>query len=222
MPLAIGGIVAAGCVAAFRDPLGVAFAAVLACTLLVPMLADDVDAIPARTRPRRLDYLMVVLPVAFAVAWTSNTHAALVVAAIAGALLGMVELLAAFRLPTRYACGLVVATLLIFVTWPVWLASTMNRIDTDGWLQRLIDVSPTFALNRAIAPDATFTHRGWMYEWTNLGQDIPYALPKTVWPCVGLFGMTGFVGVVAGMVSRRFTQMNADEVEPDGSDEPSG
>ena len=48
----------------------------------------------------------------------------------------------------------------------------------------LAPAHPLLAMNRILLDLGIWTQQPWMYRHTTLGQDVAYALPGTIWPCV--------------------------------------
>jgi hypothetical protein len=132
---------------------------------------------------------------------------AIVVAAVAWSLIGSAQLLSTLRMPVAAAIAVTVVAALLSFAWPIWAADLLARHDIGPWLQRLVNISPSFALNAAVAPDDPLTHRPMGYRLMNLGQDVNYAMPTSVWPCVLLHAAVGLLG----MIGRGWTRMNADK-----------
>ena len=190
-----GALVAGVGAIALREPMAVAFWGVVGVVIVLPLMLR-----------RGVDYAAAVVPIVASVAWAGG-RAAIVVAAVAASLWGGASVLRALRVPLEVAIVAMIVQAIAFTTWPLWAARFLLAYD----LQRVVDLAvrfgPLFAINRAIDPTDAFTHRPVAYRWMNLGQDVPYALPATIWPCVLLHGSIG----VAGIISRRWARMNADE-----------
>ena len=211
LPLFAGAALTSVVVVVIEEPLGRAFGALFITVLLLPFAADDlgddaangVSTTAQRPAPRWIDYSIAVLSPILAAAFTAGAIAALVIAAVASSMIGLVMFLTAIRLPTRFAIALVIVQSILLLSWPVWAAQVLLHVNTDRWLQWLINLSPTFALNAQIAPSDPFTHRPLMYRLANLGQDISYAMPGSAWPSIVLHTAIAFVGFAAGRVVRR-------------------
>ena len=128
----------------------------------------------------------------------SGPGAATVVAAVAFALWGGVALLTACWVDSRFAAMLVLVASLALLTWPIWAATLLLRFDVQPLVDGAVRFGPLFAINRAIDATDAFTHRPWSYRWMNLGQDVPYAMPTTIWPCVAVHAATGAAGWIVG------------------------
>lgn len=174
----------ASAIALRDDPMTFAFAGLLAAILLLPL---------ARA------YAVAMAIVVAAVAIIAGHCAATVVAALAFASWGTVALLVACRVERTLAIVLTIVASLALLSWPTWAATLLLRFDAQPIVDLAARFGPLFAVNRAIDPTDAFTHRPWSYRWMNLGQDVPYRLPATIWPCVLVHSTFG----VFGLFSRR-------------------
>lgn len=93
-----------------------------------------------------------------------------------------------------------ISSRLIAVLWIVWFASPVllahAMLAQQG--QRVADIltrfHPLFAFNRVLLDQGLWTGGDIAYRFlTPLGQDVPYSLPETVWPCV-----VGHTAIMAG------------------------
>jgi hypothetical protein len=79
-------------------------------------------------------------------------------------------------------------TLLAFawLSWPIWLAPALRSewgADVVAWLT---PIYPPLVF-QSVAPQlGDFTHGPLSYALMNLGQDVPYALPTSVWWCAAV------------------------------------
>jgi hypothetical protein len=55
----------------------------------------------------------------------------------------------------------------------------------------LVVEHPIFTLNSIFPSLGVWTQQRLMYQLTPLGQDVPYRLPTSIWPCVLLHGVIG-------------------------------
>lgn len=178
---------------AWSDPMTFAFAGLLGITALLPLTI------------RALDYAAAVAIVALAVAIDAGLGAATVVAAVAFALWGSVAMLTSIRVDRRFATMVAIVASLALLTWPIWAANLLLRFDVQPLVDQAVRFGPLFAVNRTIDPTDAFTHRPWSYRWMNLGQDVPYAMPATIWPCLGLHGAMGVAGLLCMRMRRRLS-----------------
>lgn len=195
--------------------MGRAVWSVFAVVIALPLAWRD-SGIDKTTecRPRKdIDlpsYGIACLAIASGTLFTSGVLPMLVVASIAFSLAGLLALLTSFRIPAVLAIGCLITHSILFLTWPVWGSHWMVRHDVQWLVDALVRVGPLFAINTAIDPTDPLTHRPMAYRLTNLGQDIPYALPTYVWWCVATHVLAG----IPGLCVYRYTQAtvkNGDE-----------
>ncbi len=86
---------------------------------------------------------------------------------------------------TAAAAGAVVAGVL-WLSWPIWMAPCLSGPAGEKTVARLVAVHPAFALNGRLmrAFPVPWAQYRLAYELTNIGDDIPYEMPRAVWPCV--------------------------------------
>lgn len=178
------------------DEMGRAFWSV-GCVVMLLVLAWDSS--PNVSVERRVDwrsYLAASVVVFGLTVYGAGVDAAIVVASVAISLLGMLMLLVRLRVPCSFAIGLLLVQSVLFLTWPIWAASLLIQFDAQPLVDLLVKVGPLFAINGAIDPTDAFTHRPLAYRLMNLGQDIPYEMPNSIWPSVLLHVASGFPGVL--------------------------
>jgi len=99
-------------------------------------------------------------------------------------------------------CGIVMLIGLAELTWPVWLSPQFERMDKST-IFRLIDLHPVFAINGVLPQMDAWPHQRLAYRLTSLGQDVPFALPQTIWPSVLGHLAVGSTCVGLTMIVRR-------------------
>ena len=201
-----------------REPLGIALWAAVAAIALLPLAYPSSVAqafLPVSTEGRAsislhrqegLDhwsYSVAGIALAVGTVIFAGALPGVVIAAVAWSLLGGTQVLVALRLPAAFAIAAVMVGAALSLTWPIWGAGLLATHDLGPWLQRIVNISPPFALNAAIAPDDALTHRPLAYRLMNLGQDVNYAMPPSVWPCVLLHAAVGLVGSTAALFGGR-------------------
>ena len=209
LPAAVGLTLAMIALVRIDEPLGRALGMVVAVVVLLPLAMSA-----RRFGPHRLSivsYTAAALPVFVATLCACGFASMAILFAVALSLIAGPALLPRLRVRIDLAIGLTIASALVAFTWPIWMSGILARVELGPWLQRMVDVSPAFALNAAIAPYDPLTHRPLMYRLTNLGQDVSYTLPSSLWPCVLLHAGMGIVGLVGGFVGRGWTRIDADE-----------
>ncbi|MGH7214280.1 MAG: hypothetical protein ACREIT_05910 [Tepidisphaeraceae bacterium] len=78
------------------------------------------------------------------------------------------------------ASALAVVVGLAWVTWPVWLSPWLAG--REAWVEWLAWAHPVMAINAAVAHLGVWSEQTVAYRLTNLGQDVAYQLPSTMWP----------------------------------------
>jgi hypothetical protein len=217
--LAIAAMIGGACFGVGRffihEPLGFALWSTVSMIILLPVAQAFLPVIGTTNhRPECLchwRYVFAALPLIVGVGLIAGWIPAGIVAAVALSLIGGASLLNAFRLPPAYAIAFTMLGASLAFTWPIWAANLIAAHDLGPWVQRFVDFSPAFALNAALSPEDALTHRPIAYRLMNLGQDVSYTMPANVWPCVALHAGVGIVGLVAGMIGRGWTRMNADQ-----------
>jgi hypothetical protein len=115
------------------------------------------------------------------------------------ALIGLTLLL--LRLfPGALACLLVTVLAIAWLSWPIWLAPHMHRV--QGQIDTLVTLHPLMAINARIDHEGLWTHRALSYRLMNLGQDYPYTLPHRTWPTMLMHAAVGAI-LLAGACKER-------------------
>ncbi len=89
-------------------------------------------------------------------------------------------------------------TTMLALAWlviPVWLTP---HVTSQRAINALIIAHPIFAANGINPSLGVWTQQPLMYRLTNLGQDVPYRLPQSIWPCVLVHGV-----IALGLLARR-------------------
>jgi hypothetical protein len=169
--LALAGGVGAR-VASAGAPLGIAIGSIaFAAVVVPPLLAAARDTLNA-----------IAVAVAGAVGATimsPGVHS-LVLLAVLLALAGLVRALLLARVHAALAGAIVTVIAFAWLSWPIWLSHHFA-----GSVSLLVAPHPIFAINATLSsPDTPdWTHLPLMYRLTSLGQDVPFAMPTSVWPC---------------------------------------
>jgi hypothetical protein len=103
----------------------------------------------------------------------------LVLAGFVVALLGLVHFAVRVKVPATFASASAVFLGLAWLSWPIWLSHHLT-VRSAGIL---VQISPLFAINRAVINLGIWTERPIAYRLTTLNQNIPYTLPNHIWPC---------------------------------------
>jgi hypothetical protein len=119
----------------------------------------------------------------------------------AAAVMGLA--LASWRVTKSEVTGAMIAVVLAlaWLLFPIWLSPLLKSSST--WISYLITPHPIFALNRALPRLELWTHSPLMYRLTNLGQDVPYSLPASIWPAVLLHAVIAAPLIWFGWKNRR-------------------
>lgn len=98
------------------------------------------------------------------------------------------------------SAAIVVVVAGAWLTWPIWTSPWITA-EAVAWLA---PVHPPLAINRLLLELGVWTQQPWMYRHTTLGQDVAFALPRTIWPCVLLHAVMA-LGLLArpGRAMRR-------------------
>jgi hypothetical protein len=95
-----------------------------------------------------------------------------VLVAYAMALCGLTRILRSGALVTVLA--------LAWLSWPVWASPWVS----DAAVAWFTPAHPLMAINHVMLDLGVWTQQRLMYQFTTLGQDVPYTLPRSIWPCV--------------------------------------
>lgn len=76
-----------------------------------------------------------------------------------------------------------------WLTWPLWTAPFLD-ITLARWLT---PAHPLMAINRVVLDHGVWMEQPLMYRHATLGQDVPYALPRSIWPCVLVHTLIGLL-----------------------------
>jgi hypothetical protein len=107
---------------------------------------------------------------------------AILLVAFLAAEAGVTRLLMRVHLHPVAASAIVTTISLLWLTWPAW-ASPWLPGHSVRWL---VMFHPLMAINTAASELGIWTEQRVAYRLTNLGQDVPYQLPTSIWPCVAV------------------------------------
>jgi hypothetical protein len=88
--------------------------------------------------------------------------------------------LALMAIARATAAWLAVILGVAWLTWPVWTAPFLN-ITLTAWLT---PAHPLMAINSVVIHLGAWAEQPLMYQHATLNQDVPYTLPRSIWPCV--------------------------------------
>jgi hypothetical protein len=212
-PFAIAAAATGLCYAAAGETLGFYLGAVMAVTLLLPVM------VAAEARLRDVMIVGGTMIAAVAIGWLLSAlgpnlsfvqwlACSLLLAAYALALLGLTRSTAAWM-----------ATLLgvAWLTWPVWTSPFLNIT-----LARLLTPAhPMLTINAVLFDHGAWLEQPLMYRYSALGQDVPYALPQSIWPCVIVHALIGLILLGPGWWrAREQSRMREAAAEPTAAAAP--
>jgi len=173
------------CYAAAGETLGFYLGPVMAVTLILPVM------VAGSARLRDAMIVAGAMVAAVAIGWVLTAF---------GANLSFIQWLACCLILAAYAFALTAlarataawfATLLgvVWLTWPVWTSPFLNIT-----LARcLTPAHPMFTLNAVLFDRGAWLEQPLMYRYSALGQDVPYTLPQSIWPCVIGHALIGLI-----------------------------
>src|SRR5258706_1593129 len=181
--------------------LGLFFAGLVLVSILAPLLVVSEDALLRRVS------LLIGIVAAIAVVWLSCvfndsitlrewSRATLVLLIYAFAIAGLAVLLQRIRIPP----AAVVILSLAWLSWPIWLAPALGRRESaERIVGVLVAANPTFAMQGALFQSfpVPWAQYRIAYQLTNIGDDIPYEMPTSVFWCVLLHGLIGLIAMLA-------------------------
>jgi hypothetical protein len=175
-PFALAAAAVSLCYAAAGETLGFYLGPVMAITLILPMMVGP--------QPRLMGAVIAAGAIvdAVGIAW---------LLAVFGPNLTFLQWLACYVILIAYALALMALTrataawLAVFVglawlTWPVWMSPFLN-ITLAAWLT---PAHPLLTINSVVLNHGVWLQQPLMYRYSTLGDDVPYALPQSIWPCV--------------------------------------
>jgi hypothetical protein len=204
-PLLLSGTAMLLCCLTLDATLGLAFAGFAIASLLSPPLAVPELGLAINARRRLLSQVTIAVPiligwlwVTFAGGWSLGATALL--AALLSSYIAMLSTTAVVVASVTSATvgrGMTSIAAVAWLAWPIWTVDWM----TPSLANRLVNVHPLFAANR-VTGFAPWPEHGMMYHLTRLGQDLPYALPTSVWPAVTLNVAVGLIGLAIVRLAR--------------------
>ena len=207
VPLALSVLAAIALPWAAGWTLGVFVGGLLLLTVLTPPAVLANDGGRARTTALAATFLPFAI-VWMVMPWRTETHPSeslvcvLVLLSYGAAVGGLSVGLRGIRLSATVSAALAVVIALAWLTWPIWLSPTWNGEASAGWVDTLVSVHPGLAIN--LPHLGQWVEQSVAYHLTDLNQNVPYAPPQSVWPCVVCHAMAGAVGFgFAGVVRRR-------------------
>ncbi len=115
----------------------------------------------------------------------------LVLSSYALAIGGIALVLAAMKLPEIFAAATAIMVGVAWLTWPVWLSSTLVNHGETRIVENLVKVHPPLVINGILIGEPAWTERSIAYHLTDLNQDVPVALPSGPAACVAVHALVG-------------------------------
>jgi hypothetical protein len=204
-PLLLSGGAMLLCCVTLGATLGLAFAGFAIASLLSPPFAADDGASALPVRQRLLRQLGLLLPILLSWMWGTAAGAWDASAAVQLAML-LIFYMASLATtataiarvaPPSIASATVTIVAVAWLAWPIWTADWM----TESLASRLVSVHPLFAANAVTGLNPWPQHEV-IYHLTRLGQDVPYALPTSIWPAMLLNAAIVIVCLAIAWLSR--------------------
>lgn len=89
----------------------------------------------------------------------------------------------------------------LWLSCPIWLFHHLTHMGADRVVRGIVAIHPLFAFN-SLLDLGNWTEMGRAYHLLQLNQDVPIALPATIWPSVAAHGVLALalwgVGTVSG------------------------
>jgi hypothetical protein len=222
-PFILSAIAAVACYLSAGPTLGLFLGGLVMVSILTPplILAEEQSthrllALGAIIVPFILIWLLA--PIRSETRISEWLESSIVLIAYATALAGLSAGLRLARLSAALSAALTVTLALLWMTWPIWLSPTWNGEESTAGVARLVVCHPAFAINSLLVrPHGLWTEQSIAYRLTDLSQNVPYTLPKSIWPCVLVHGSIGAVllGLAAWM--RRKPREPVVSVPPESS-----
>jgi hypothetical protein len=181
--------------------LGLFFAGLVLASILGPLLVVSEATLLGRVS------LLIGIVAAIAIVWLSCifndvitlwewSRATLVLLIYTFAIAGVAALLQRIRIPP----AAVVILSLAWLSWPIWLAPALGRRESaERTVGVLVAANPTFAMQGALFQSfpVPWAQYRIAYQLTNIGDDIPYEMPASVFWCVLLHGSMALIAMLA-------------------------
>jgi hypothetical protein len=185
MPSVLAAIAAALIYAAAGRTLGFYLGPLFAVTLILPPL------VTRRIAATHATLIAIAVVDTFAVAW---------LLAVFGRDLDLRQWLACYVVLAAYGLAILALTRAtaawfalvagaLWLTWPVW-TSPFVTINLARWLT---PAHPLMAVNVVVRQHGMWLEQRLMYRYSSLGQDVPYLLPASIWPCVIVHAALGVI-----------------------------
>ena len=103
------------------------------------------------------------------------------------------------RLIGPIAAGAITTVLLLaWISWPIWLSPALHSSHGEEIASWLVPAHPIFVCNGVLIEIFdNWAQQPMSYNLTNLGDDIFFTVPKTIWKCLILHGGIGSLLMLA-------------------------
>jgi hypothetical protein len=116
-------------------------------------------------------------------------------AALIGLAAAIEKLFSIFHLAAVPAAAIIIFTAMMWLSWPIWLGSHLS----PHAVAILVRPHPLLALNGVLQNIGLWPERPLAYRYLmNLGQDVPYTLPRNILPMVWVHLSIGVIGIFLG------------------------
>jgi hypothetical protein len=107
-----------------------------------------------------------------------------ILAAYGLALWGITVALERAKFVATFAAAISTTAGLLWLTWPIWLATTLHSNAGPSLVRWVIPIHPLMAINKVMIDQGIWLQNRLIYPHVTLGQDVAYELPRSILPCV--------------------------------------
>ena len=167
----------------------------IAIVCLTAVLSRDVEVLREPGHPA-VDGLVL---------FTEWLAAMAVILAYALALAGLAAALRRTGLAAVGSAALTVAIASAWLTWPIWMAPWLKGASGQRIVAVLVPAHPLFAINGALWErySVPWAQHRLAYQLTNIGDDIPYTMPKNILPAVATHAGCGCILMFLAVIKPR-------------------
>jgi len=187
--------------------LGLFFSGLILASILTPLL------VAAEKELNRQFAIVIGVFAAIAIVWLSCVFddtitfrewlgAALVLLIFSCAIAALAAFCSRIRIPPAVAVILAIAWLF----WPIWLAPALRgRASAERIVGVLVAGNPTFAIQGALLRsfNVPWAQYRIAYRLTNIGDDIPYQMPRSILTCWMYHGIIAAIAMLGAHWPRR-------------------
>jgi hypothetical protein len=99
---------------------------------------------------------------------------------------------------------------LSWLTSPIWFAAHLSHANSSFYISWFVPPHPLLAINGILANLGVWSEKPIAYAYLlNLGQDVPYTLPHSIWPCATVHLLIGAAGMCIGSTLRSTNTIDA-------------